>query len=313
MAGALILVGRGRSVGAVADALRLTRSNLRRQSQKSPEWQDHRKQAKTRLTSMNQSTVADIREVLNVCPSFGYRRVTAMVNRKRKSQGLPRINPKRVWRLMNQAGLVFLRPCENPRHEQTHEGHVSVERSNVRWCSDGFEFRCFNREIVTVSFVLDCCDREAITYVVRKGKGLTAQMVQESVLLAVEKRFSVPESIPSGLQFLTDNGSAYRARSTHDLIRLLGLEDCKTAVCSPQSNGMAESFVRTMKRDYIPFMDLRNADVAIASLSDVFHRYNALHPHSALGYMSPWEFRAKSESGTIPPLKPNEGVSHVLN
>lgn len=90
------------------------------------------------------------------------------------------------------------------------------------------------------------------------------QMVQECVIKAVEHRFDDPETINDWLQFLTDNGAAYRARSTHDLLRILGIEDCKTAVCSPQSNGMAESFVRTLKRDYIPFIDLRNAQSAMA-------------------------------------------------
>lgn len=56
--------------------------------------------------------------------------------------------------------------------------------------------------------------------------------------------------MPRKLQLLTDNGSAYISKQTKALLKALDIEDCKTAVSSPQSNGMAESFVKTLKRDY---------------------------------------------------------------
>ena len=99
-----------------------------------------------------------------------------------------------------------------------------------------------------MSFILDCCDREIISFTARQGKGLPAWMVHDEVLLATEKRFGSVEKVPSKLQLLTDNGSAYIAKSTKHLLKLLGIEDCKTAVCSPQSNGMAESLVKTFLR-----------------------------------------------------------------
>jgi hypothetical protein len=35
-------------------------------------------------------------------------------------------------------------------------------KSNLRWCSDSFEIRCWNGERVHVAFSLDTCDREVI-------------------------------------------------------------------------------------------------------------------------------------------------------
>ena len=58
-------------------------------------------------------------------------------------------------------------------------------QSNVRWCSDCFEIICFNGEKVYVSFVLDCCDREAISYVV-KDRPLLSEDIQSLMILAVE-------------------------------------------------------------------------------------------------------------------------------
>ena len=54
---------------------------------------------------------------------------------------------------------------------------------------------------------------------------------------------------------------------------------------------MAQSFVKTMKRDYIAFMPKPDARTAIANLGRAFEHYNEHHPHSASKYRSPREFR----------------------
>ncbi|ASQ55909.1 hypothetical protein BS654_25445 (plasmid) [Shigella flexneri 4c] len=53
---------------------------------------------------------------------------------------------------------------------------------------------------------------------------------------------------------MADNGSAYTAHETRQFARELNLEPCTTAVSSPQSNGIAERFMKTMKEDCIAFM-----------------------------------------------------------
>jgi putative transposase len=75
-----------------------------------------------------------------------------------------------------------------------------------------------------------------------------------------------------------------------------------TPVCSPQSNGIAESFVNTFKRDYVSLMDRSNAEVVLAKLPDAFTHFNEVHPHSSLKLKSPrmfrWELaRRAQESG----------------
>jgi putative transposase len=50
---------------------------------------------------------------------------------------------------------------------------------------------------------------------------------------------------------LSDNGSPYIARDTRIFASQLGLRPCYTPVKSPESNGMAEAFVKTLKRDYV--------------------------------------------------------------
>ncbi len=109
------------------------------------------------------------------------------------------------------------------------------------------------------------------------------------MLGAVGKRFG--RQLPAeSLEWLTDNGSAYRAHETRTFARMLGLEPCTTAVRSPESNGIAESFVKTIKRDYISMMPKPDSQTAVMNLAVAFSHYNEHHPHSALGYRSLREF-----------------------
>ncbi len=109
------------------------------------------------------------------------------------------------------------------------------------------------------------------------------------MLGAVERRFG-SELPASPVEWLTDNGSCYRANETRQFARMLGLEPKNTAVRSPESNGIAESFVKTIKRDYISVMPKPDGLTAAKNLAEAFEHYNEWHPHSALGYRSPREY-----------------------
>lgn len=167
-------------------------------------------------------------------------------------------------------------------------------KSNQRWCFDGFEFRCDNGEKLRVTFALDCCDHEARHWAASTG-GYDSETVQDVMLGAVERRFG--RNLPaSPVEWLTDNGSAYRSHQTRQFARMVGLEPKHTAVRSPESNRMTESFVKTMKRDYIRLMPKPDGLTAVKSLVEAFEHYNEWHPHSALGYRSPREYLRRRTS-----------------
>lgn len=63
---------------------------------------------------------------------------------------------------------------------------------------------------------------------------------------------------------------------------------------SPQSNGMAEAFVRTLKRDYVRVSPVPDAASVLRQQPLWLAHYNELHLHRALGYRSPREFIARS-------------------
>ena len=64
------------------------------------------------------------------------------------------------------------------------------------------------------------------------------------------------------------------------MARDIGLEPRTTPVRSPQSNGMAEAFVKTIKRDYVRVSPLPDARTVMESLPLWIEHYNpvSLHP-----------------------------------
>jgi len=69
---------------------------------------------------------------------------------------------------------------------------------------------------------------------------------------------------------------------------------CFTPVRSPQSNGIAEAFVKTFRRDYLQLSILPDPETVLRLLPAWMDDYNTIHPHSALRFHSPAEFRKLS-------------------
>ena len=72
-----------------------------------------------------------------------------------------------------------------------------------------------------------------------------------------------------------------------------GLVPRTTPLESSQSNGMAEAFVRTLKRDYVRLSPVPDAESVLRQLPGWLAHYNELHPHRAPGYRSPREFNPR--------------------
>jgi putative transposase len=228
-----------------------------------------------------------IRSLVDARPTYGYRRIAALLKRQRRSDGLPTVNTKRVYRLMKKHGLLLERHTGR-RRAREHDGQVATIRSNTRWCSDVLEFTCWNGEVVRLAFALDCHDREAISWVATTT-GISGEMIRDMMVRCVEQRFGEIRA-PHPVQWLSDNGSIFAAHRTIEIALALGLVPCFTPVESPESNGMAEAFVKTLKRDYVRVSPIPDAEAALALVDIWMEDYNTVHPHSRLGYQSPREY-----------------------
>ena len=61
-------------------------------------------------------------------PTYGYRRITALLNRELRAQGLPPVNHKCVYRIMERNSLLLERSGFD-RPEPSHDGKVIMMRS----------------------------------------------------------------------------------------------------------------------------------------------------------------------------------------
>ena len=268
----------------IADTLGVARSNLAIRA--APE---RTLQRRGRRPQPEAALVAEIKALIAGQPSCGYRRIHALLRRQRREQGGAPVNVKRVYRVMKVHGLLLERHTGGGE-ERRHDGRIAVDRPDTRWCSDGFEIGCDNGEKVRIAFTLDCCDREAISWVATTG-GINSSDIRDLMIESVERRFGLVNKLPKAIEWLSDNGSPYTAGETRALARHIGLVPCTTPIESPQSNGMAEAFVKTFKRDYARVSAKPDAASVLRQLDARFEHYNRVHPHQALGYRSPREFR----------------------
>ena len=136
------LVAGGWRISLVSRCLRVSRAQLHAMARRSKGWQDRRCKRKPDDTE----ALARIHTVIDDLPTYGYRRVWALLRRQSETDDMAVINAKRVYRIMRQNALLLERKPAIPPSKRAHRGKVAVGESNQRWCSDGFEFSCDNGE-----------------------------------------------------------------------------------------------------------------------------------------------------------------------
>ncbi len=206
---------------AVCQALGLARSHIHALKHRPASWSDGRT---GRTPATDAQLVIDIREQIAELPSYGYRRACALVNRAGRLSDRPRVNPKRVYRVMAGHGLLLPRVPRRHQSSRPHKGTVAVQASDLRWCSDGFEIKCDSGQTVTATFTKDCCDREVMAWRAWEGKGLPGEPVREMLIEAVESRPLRTRADSRGLCALPDRFTShcrvYGARAAIDPLRV---------------------------------------------------------------------------------------------
>ena len=235
------------------------------------------------------AVLEQIRAVTNRRATYGYRRVWAMVNRTFRAG----YNRKRIRRVM-QLTDVMLAPRVHRRHGRPHLGQIRQPVSNQRWGSDVFVLPCWSGEVLSVAFAIDCHDREVFAWTV-SPRPLTGADIRTLMDKALWARFGEATlKAPHAIQWLSDNSPQYTATASVLYAHELGLVPITTPAYSPESNGLAEAFVGTFKRDYVDGAELQDAESVLAQLGRWIEDYNTQAPHSALGMRSPAEYRAEA-------------------
>jgi putative transposase len=201
-------------VRAIARTLAISRSNLQRRLKVN----NKNNGAQYPSFKEDEALLTEVMSIISRRGTYGYRRVTAIVNHQRNLVGESRVNHKRIYRIMKENKLLLTQPNRKPT--RTHDGKVITLNSNMRWCSDGFVIQYWNGDKVHVAFSLDTCDREVMRYIT-SIRGIDGAMIRDLMLETVEYWFSQPD-LPHKIQWLSDNGPCYTAHDTVKFGRLLG-------------------------------------------------------------------------------------------
>ncbi|HEU5182273.1 MAG TPA: IS3 family transposase [Candidatus Polarisedimenticolia bacterium] len=254
----------------------------------------------------DETVLQQIRAVTNSRATYGYRRVWAMVNRTFRVG----YNHKRIRRVMQLHGLM-LAPRVHRRHGRPHVGQIRQPASNQRWCSDVFLLPCWSGEVISVAFAIDCHDREVPAFVA-SPRPLTGADIRTLMDRTLWARFGEATlKAPHAIQWLSDNGPQYTATATVLYAHELGLVPITTPAYSPESNGLAEAFIGTFKRDYVDGAELRDAETVLTQIGDWFADYNTQAPHSALGMRSPHDYRAVMLRTAVDAATTSQAMPHL--
>ena len=105
----------------------------------------------------------------------------------------------------------------------------------------------------------------------------------------VECRFGLAGRLPVEIEWLSDSGSPYTARDTRALARGIGVVPCTTPFESPHRTAWRKPSSKPSKR-LRQGQRCRMRSACCAS--------STVHPHKALGYRSPREFRERTVEKT---------------
>jgi putative transposase len=230
-------------------------------------------------------------------PSYGYRRITAQLQRDGTA-----VNHKRVLRLMREDNLLCLRKRRFVVTTNSAHGlpvypnlvpRLVVTSINQLWLSDITYVRLLN-EFIYLAVILDGCSRRCIGWAL--SRQLNASLTIAALQQALEQRTVAP-----GLVHHSDRGVQYASQRYTDLLKAHGIQISMSRRGNPYDNAFAESFIKTLKYEEVHLNDYETFADAYASIEQFLDDvYNHKRLHSALGYRPPVEFEQALSTPTPP-------------
>jgi transposase InsO family protein len=86
---------------------------------------------------------------------------------------------------------------------------------------------------------------------------------------------------------MTDNGSCYVSHTFRTALDALGVRHVRTRPYRPQTNGKAERFIQTAKKEWAYARAYRSSAIRSLALPGFLHRYNCRRPHRGIGNRTP--------------------------
>jgi transposase InsO family protein len=204
------------------------------------------------------------------------------------------VSTSTAWRWLRRAGLGRLRSAKRDdpvrRYERQKPGellHVDVkklarfnavghfitkDRTKGRSRGVGYDF---------VHVAIDDHTRLAYVEVHGDEKAITAiGFLKRALRWYAEQGIQVE-------RLMSDNGSCYRAKDFNRVLKSRGIRHIYTRPYTPQTNGKAERFIKTMAREWAYSRAYPNSETRNQVLPCWLGYYNEDRPHGSLGRKPP--------------------------
>ncbi len=214
----------------------------------------------------------------------GHRKVWARLRRR----GV-RTSRKRVLRLTRAAGLLAPTARVRRRSRRLHEGTITVERPDTLWATDATEGASAIDGRCAIFCVVDHASGEAWADASpRMDRLAAADLLRE----ACQERFgSVERAVAQGLALRHDGGSCFRSHHYQAEIDHLGIERSPAYHYEPETNGVVEKFIQTLKEQVLWIERFETLEELRAAVRAFARTYNRDWLIERLGYRSPLEAR----------------------
>jgi putative transposase len=274
-----------RRVCAIWGVARSSFYDARRQDARPPERPTGRPGPKPAVSDAE--LLAAIRRDLDRSPwtGEGHRKVWA---RLRVIDGI-RVSRSRVLRIMGENSL--LSPHRRPsRPVNDHDGSITTEAPNVMWGADGAVIPTVEDGNVTLFIVAEHWNGEGLGWHVAKHGNRYA--AAEALALAVSRVFgSVRADAARGVSLRHDHGSAFMSDYFQNQLKFFGMAPSFAFVRQPETNGVAERFIRTLKEQIVFGRIYHDIEEVRAAVRAYLERYNQHWLLEKNAYRSPAETR----------------------
>lgn len=216
----------------------------------------------------------------------GYRKVHARL----RHAGVP-ANKDRVLRVMREHGLLSPTRVGRSRGPQVHDGTIVTELPDQMWGTDATTVLTLDEGNAWVFFTIDHCTGECLG-IHASARGTRREAI-EPLHQAVKAAFGgYAQGVARGLLLRHDHGSQFVSREFQQELVFLGIESSPSFVRSPEGNGVAERFVRTLKEQLLWLHHYRTVEELRAALLTFRDRYNQAWLVARHGYRTPEQVRA---------------------
>lgn len=230
-----------------------------------------------------------LRELSAQYPRYGYRRMRIFLQRQGHQLGWSRTH--RLWR---QAGLLL--PKKRPRRRIATgrpRAHTPF-KANMVWAYDFvFDTTAQGQQIKCLTIV-DEYTRECLAIDV-------AGSIRSKRVIEVLSRLVSIHGAP--LLLRSDNGPEFVSLAILQWIADSGIGTALNDPGKPWQNGTDESFNGKFRDECLSLEWFRSRREAAVVIESWRQHYNAVRPHSSLGYLTPNEFKQQQQSAT-----PNRAV-----